>query len=48
MVYKANPNGTIDWQVNFNFNKIYVDAGYGMIMNDPKMEFDPASWSRSS
>ena len=36
MVYKANPNGTIDLQTNFN--KIYVDVGYGIIMNDPKTE----------
>ncbi|HUS76790.1 MAG TPA: hypothetical protein VMY43_12410 [Methanothrix sp.] len=42
VVYKANANGTAN--LNKNFNKMYVDAGYGMRRDDPQTEFDPMSW----
>jgi hypothetical protein len=42
VVYKANANGTAD--LDKNFNKIYADAGCGMLRDDPKTEFDPMSW----
>lgn len=38
VVYRANDN------VKENFNKMYADAGYGMLKNDPQTEFDPMSW----
>ncbi len=46
VVYKAYPNGTPN--LNANFNQMYVNAGYGMISNDPNTEFNPANWSSSS
>ena len=42
VVYKANANGTAN--LKKNFNKMYVDAGYGIRRNDPLTEFDPMSW----
>ncbi|MDD1750749.1 MAG: hypothetical protein LUO89_12855 [Methanothrix sp.] len=42
VVYRANANGTAN--LKKNFNKMYVDAGYGMLKDDPETEFDPASW----
>jgi len=42
MVYRANANGTAN--LKKNFNKMYVDAGYGMPNDDPLTEFDPLSW----
>ena len=42
VVYMANANGTAN--LKKNFNKIYVDAGYGMLKDDPQTEFDPTSW----
>ncbi|TFH48085.1 MAG: hypothetical protein E4G89_06845 [Methanothrix sp.] len=42
VVYKANGNGTAN--LKKNFNKMYVDAGYGMLRDDPQTEFDPMSW----
>jgi hypothetical protein len=42
VVYRANANGTADLMKNFN--KMYVDAGYGMARDDPQTEFDPMSW----
>ncbi len=46
VVYKAYPNGTPN--LNANFNQMYVNAGYGMISNNPATEFNPANWSSSS
>ncbi|MDD4162491.1 MAG: hypothetical protein PHW87_08420 [Methanothrix sp.] len=42
VVYRANANGTAN--LKKNFNKMYVNAGYGMLKDDPKTEFDPANW----
>jgi hypothetical protein len=42
VVYRANANGTAN--LKKNFNKMYVDAGYGMAIDDPQTEFDPGSW----
>jgi hypothetical protein len=42
VVYKAYANGTVD--LNKNFNKMYVDAGYCMARDDLQTEFDPANW----
>lgn len=42
VVYKVSANGTAD--LDENFNKIYADAGYGMLRDNPKTEFDPMSW----
>ncbi|MCX6674573.1 MAG: hypothetical protein NTY37_12435 [Methanothrix sp.] len=42
VVYKANANGTAN--LKKNFNKMYVNAGYGMQRDDPRTEFDPLSW----
>lgn len=42
VAYKANANGTAN--LNKNYNKMYVDAGYGMQKDDPQTEFDPMSW----
>ena len=42
MVYRANANGTAN--LKKSFNKMYVDAGYGMLKDDPQTEFDPSSW----
>jgi len=42
VVYKANANGTAN--LKKNFNKMYVDAGYGMLKDDQQTEFDPLSW----
>jgi hypothetical protein len=42
VVYRANANGTAN--LKKNFNEMYVNAGYGMLKDDPKTEFDPASW----
>ncbi|VVB71996.1 Uncharacterised protein [uncultured archaeon] len=42
VVYKANANGTANQKKNFN--KMFVDAGYGFIRDDPATEFDPAKW----
>jgi hypothetical protein len=45
VVYRANANGTPNFSANFN--KMYVDAGYGIIKDDLKTEFDPKNWSQS-
>jgi endonuclease YncB( thermonuclease family) len=42
VVYKARANGTID--LAKNFNKMYVDARYGMARDDLQTEFDPMDW----
>jgi hypothetical protein len=42
VVYKANANGTAN--LKNNFNKMYANAGYGMLKDDPQTEFDPLSW----
>ena len=42
VVYKAHANGSID--LSKNFNKMYVDAGYGMARDDLQTEFDPMEW----
>ena len=42
VVYKANANGTAN--LKKNFNKMYANAGYGMLNDDPQTEFDPKSW----
>jgi hypothetical protein len=42
LVYKANANGSFN--LKMNFNKMFVDAGYGFIRDDPATEFDPTSW----
>jgi len=42
VAYRANANRTAN--LNKNFNKMYVDAGYGILKDDPKTEFDPMSW----
>jgi hypothetical protein len=42
VVYKANANGTAN--LNKNFNKMYADAGYGMLKDDSQTEFDPTNW----
>jgi hypothetical protein len=42
VVYRANANGTAN--LKKNFNKMYVDAGYGMPNDDPLTEFDPGRW----
>ena len=42
VVYKANANGTAN--LKKNFNKMYANAGYGMLNDDPQTEFDPTSW----
>jgi len=42
VVYKAHANGTVD--LAKNFNKMYVNAGYGMARDDLQTEFDPTEW----
>jgi hypothetical protein len=42
VVYRANANGTAN--LRENFNKMYVNAGYGMQRDDPRTEFDPLNW----
>jgi hypothetical protein len=44
MVYKANANGTPNLLASYN--KMYADAGYGMIRDNIKTEFDPKNWSQ--
>ena len=46
MVYKANANGTPN--LLKCYNKMYVDAGYGMIRDDPKTEFNPENWASTN
>jgi len=46
VIYKPYPNGTPN--LNANFNQMYANAGYGMIINNPSTEFNPANWSSSS
>jgi hypothetical protein len=42
VVYKANANGTANLEKNFN--RMYVAAGYGIARDDPETEFNPAEW----
>jgi len=42
VVYMAGANGTVN--LSRNFNKMFVQAGFGMLRDDPATEFDPQSW----
>ncbi len=42
LVYLSGPSGKPN--LNKNFNKMVVEAGFGVIKRDPKSEFDPALW----
>jgi len=42
VVNRANANGTVN--LDKNFNKMFVQAGYGILRDDPATEFDPMSW----
>jgi hypothetical protein len=44
LVYKANANGTPN--LLSSYNKIYAQAGYGLIKDDPRTEFN-LSWKSS-
>jgi hypothetical protein len=46
LVYVAYPNGTPNLRALYN--KIYTDAGYGMVKDDPKTEFHPQDWASPS
>jgi hypothetical protein len=42
MVYLSNQTG---WpNLNKSYNKMVIDAGYGVITNSTPSEFDPALW----
>jgi len=42
LVYLSGPNGKPN--LNKSFNKMIVEAGFAVIKNDTKSEFDPALW----
>lgn len=42
LVYLSGPDGRPN--LKKSFNKMVVDAGFGVIKRDPKSEFDPATW----
>jgi endonuclease YncB( thermonuclease family) len=42
VVYRAAQNGTPN--LNANFNRMLVDAGFAVIQDDKRNEFDPSSW----
>jgi micrococcal nuclease len=42
VIYLANPNGTPNF--NKNFNKMMVQGGFATIKNDTGNEFDPTKW----
>lgn len=42
VVYRAGQNGTPN--LNANFNRMLVDAGFAAVQDDKRNEFDPAGW----
>lgn len=42
VVYRYGRNGTPN--LNANFNRMLVDAGFAVVLDDTGNEFDPASW----
>jgi endonuclease YncB( thermonuclease family) len=42
LVYLSGPDGKPN--LKKSYNKMVVDAGFGVIKRDPKAELDPANW----